>query len=88
MRKTREPRGRSPHGVSLPDGGSGCEGGAGVITAVQQTKVTNGITGSFSILPSGDPSVGPITVSVAKNSFVPEKVVKPSAALVKAARQG
>jgi branched-chain amino acid transport system substrate-binding protein len=61
---------------------------AGVIAAVQQTKVKNGITGSFRILPSGDPSVGPITVSVAKNSFVPEKVVKPSTALVKAARQG
>jgi len=61
---------------------------AGVITAVQQTKVTNGITGSFQILPSGDPSVGPITVSEARNSFVPEKVVKPSAALVRAARQG
>ena len=61
---------------------------AGVITAVQQTKVTNGITGSFQILPSGDPSVGPITVSEARNSFVPKKVVKPSAALVKAARQG
>jgi branched-chain amino acid transport system substrate-binding protein len=61
---------------------------AGVIAAVQQTRVTNGITGSFRILPSGDPSVGPITVSVAKQSFVPEKVVRPSAALVKAARQG
>jgi branched-chain amino acid transport system substrate-binding protein len=61
---------------------------SGVITAVQQAKVTNGITGSFSIRPSGDPSVGPITVSVAKNSFVPEKVVKPSTALVTAARQG
>jgi branched-chain amino acid transport system substrate-binding protein len=61
---------------------------AGVISAVQQTKVTNGITGSFEILPSGDPSVAPITVSIAKKSFVPEKVVKPSAALVKAARQG
>lgn len=60
----------------------------GVITAVQQAKVTNGIIGSFSILPSGDPSVAPITVSVAKNSFVPEKVVKPSPALVKAARHG
>ncbi|MGD9736124.1 MAG: branched-chain amino acid ABC transporter substrate-binding protein [Solirubrobacterales bacterium] len=61
---------------------------AGVIDAVQHAKVSNGIIGSFRILPSGDPSVGPITVSVAKNSFVPEKVVKPSTALVKAARQG
>ena len=61
---------------------------AGVIAAVQKTKVTNGITGSFRILPSGDPSVGPITISEARNSFVPERVVKPSAALVRAAREG
>jgi branched-chain amino acid transport system substrate-binding protein len=60
----------------------------GVIEAVDSTKVKNGITGSFEILPSGDPSVGPITISVAKRTFVPFKVVKPGAALVKAARQG
>jgi branched-chain amino acid transport system substrate-binding protein len=60
----------------------------GVIEAVNSTKVSNGITGSFEILPSGDPSVGPITVSVAKATFVAFKVVKPSSALVKAARQG
>jgi branched-chain amino acid transport system substrate-binding protein len=61
---------------------------SGVIGAVRGTKVKNGITGSFSILPSGDPSVGPITVSVARNSFVPTSVVEPGAALVKAARHG
>jgi branched-chain amino acid transport system substrate-binding protein len=61
---------------------------AGVIEAVLSTKVHNGITGSFDILPSGDPSVGPITVSVAKKTFVPFQVVEPGAALVKAARQG
>jgi branched-chain amino acid transport system substrate-binding protein len=61
---------------------------AGVIKAVRSTKVRNGITGSFDILPSGDPSVGPITVSVAKQSFVPFQVVEPGPALVKAARQG
>jgi branched-chain amino acid transport system substrate-binding protein len=60
----------------------------GVIEAVDSTKVSNGITGSFEILPSGDPSVGPITVSVARATFVPLEVVKPSVALVKAARQG
>jgi branched-chain amino acid transport system substrate-binding protein len=59
-----------------------------VIDAMMTTQVRNGIIGSFDILPSGDPSVGPITVSVAKNSFVPTRVIKPSAALVKAARQG
>jgi branched-chain amino acid transport system substrate-binding protein len=61
---------------------------AGVIKAVRSTKVHNGITGSFDILPSGDPSVGPITVSVAKQTFVPFQVVEPGPALVKAARQG
>jgi len=60
----------------------------GVIEAVRSTSVHNGITGSFDILPSGDPSVGPITVSVAKQTFVPFQVVEPGPALVKAARHG
>jgi branched-chain amino acid transport system substrate-binding protein len=60
----------------------------GVIEAVRTTKVSNGITGSFRILPSGDPSVGPITVSVARKTFVPVREVEPGPALVKAARQG
>lgn len=59
-----------------------------MLDAVRETKVRDGIIGSFDITSSGDPSVGPITVSVAKSSFVPTRVVKPSAALVKAARQG
>jgi branched-chain amino acid transport system substrate-binding protein len=61
---------------------------AGVITAVTATKVKDGITGSFSILPSGDPSLGPITVSVARKTFVPLSEIHPGQALVKAARQG
>ena len=60
----------------------------GTIDAIRSTSVKNGITGSFEILPSGDPSVGPITVSVAKKTFVPFQVMKPGASLVKAARQG
>jgi branched-chain amino acid transport system substrate-binding protein len=67
-------------------GASGERGG--VIDAVRATKVKNGITGSFEILPSGDPSIGPITVSVAKSSFVPERVIEPGQGLVKAARHG
>jgi branched-chain amino acid transport system substrate-binding protein len=59
-----------------------------VIAGVAHTKVKNGITGSFTILPSGDPSVGPITISRAGKSFVPLKVVEPAAKLVAAARQG
>jgi len=60
----------------------------GVIAAMRSTSVHNGITGSFDILPSGDPSIGPITVSVARKTFVPFQVVEPGPALVKAARHG
>jgi branched-chain amino acid transport system substrate-binding protein len=60
----------------------------GMIAAVRAASVRNGITGSFDLLPSGDPSVGPITVSVAKKSFVPFQVLEPGSALVKAARHG
>ena len=58
---------------------------SGVIDAVRDTDV---ITGSFSILPSGDPSLGPITVSVAKSSFVAVGEIDPGARLVSAARHG
>ena len=61
---------------------------AAVIAGVQNAKVKSGITGSFRILPSGDPSVGPITVSVARKSFLPRQVIEPSAKLVAAARGG
>jgi branched-chain amino acid transport system substrate-binding protein len=61
---------------------------SGVLDAVRATDVHNGITGSFSILPSGDPSIGPITVSVAKKSFVPVQEIEPGQGLVKAARHG
>jgi branched-chain amino acid transport system substrate-binding protein len=61
---------------------------SGVIDAVRKAKVRNGITGSFSILPSGDPSIGPITVSVAKKTFVPVREVEPGPKLVTAARSG
>jgi hypothetical protein len=45
-------------------------------------------SGSFDILPSGDPSIGPITISRAGKTFTPLKVIKPSAAFVAAARRG
>jgi branched-chain amino acid transport system substrate-binding protein len=61
---------------------------AAVISGVADAKVKNGITGSFDILPSGDPSIGPITISRAGKTFTPLKVIKPSAALVAAARKG
>jgi branched-chain amino acid transport system substrate-binding protein len=59
-----------------------------VIDGVRKAKVHNGIAGSFNILPSGDPSVGPITLSVAKKTFVPVGEVEPGPGLVKAARSG
>jgi branched-chain amino acid transport system substrate-binding protein len=59
-----------------------------VIGAVRTANVRNGITGSFRILSSGDPSIGPITVSVARNSFVPVREVEPGQSLVRAARRG
>jgi branched-chain amino acid transport system substrate-binding protein len=61
---------------------------AGVIDAVRKTKVVDGITGSFSILPSGDPSLGPVTISVAKKSFAPVRELDPGPSLVAAARHG
>jgi branched-chain amino acid transport system substrate-binding protein len=60
----------------------------GVLEAAGKAKITNGIVGSFRILPSGDPSIGPITVSVAKKSFVPVREIDPGQALVSAARGG
>jgi hypothetical protein len=53
-----------------------------------KTRIRDGITGSFSILPSGDPSVGPITVSVAAKSFVAVRELHPGARLLSAARHG
>ena len=61
---------------------------SGVIGALFKTRIRGGITGSFSILPSGDPSVGPITVSVAAKRFVPVRELHPGQRLVSAARHG
>jgi branched-chain amino acid transport system substrate-binding protein len=61
---------------------------AGTVAALFRTQVKNGITGDFGILPSGDPSVGPITVSVAGRSFIPVQELHPVQRLVDAARQG
>jgi branched-chain amino acid transport system substrate-binding protein len=59
-----------------------------VIDAMRNTRVQNGITGSFRILPSGDPSIGPITVSVARKRFVPVRELEPAPRLVAAAGGG
>lgn len=61
---------------------------SGVIEALRQTKVRNGIAGSFDITGSGDPSIGPITISIARKTFVPVREVEPGPRLVSAARRG
>lgn len=53
-----------------------------------QTEVDNGIVGAFTITPTGDPSVGPISVSVAGDTFELEKEITPPPDLVTAARGG
>jgi branched-chain amino acid transport system substrate-binding protein len=61
---------------------------AGVIEGVLQAEVDNGIVGSFAITPTGDPSIGPISVSVARDSFELAETIEPPANLVNAARGG
>lgn len=57
-----------------------------VATALYDVKVKDGITGTFDITDTGDPSVGPVTISQAGSTFKPIKVVKPANNLVTAAR--
>jgi branched-chain amino acid transport system substrate-binding protein len=61
---------------------------ADVITALLQTKVDSGIVGAFTVTPTGDPSVGPISVSVAGDTFELEQEITPPPELVTAARGG
>jgi branched-chain amino acid transport system substrate-binding protein len=61
---------------------------ADVVAAILQAEVENGIVGSFSITPTWDPSTGPISVSVARESFEPAETIEPPANLVNAARGG
>ncbi len=61
---------------------------ADVATGLLQAEVDRGIVGQFTITPTGDPSVGPISVSVARDTFVTEDEIIPPVALVAAARGG
>jgi branched-chain amino acid transport system substrate-binding protein len=61
---------------------------ADVVAAVLQAEVDNGIVGSFTITPTGDPSIGPISVSVARDTFELAETIEPPADLVAAARGG
>jgi branched-chain amino acid transport system substrate-binding protein len=61
---------------------------AEVIAALFETQVNDGIVGSFRITETGDPSVTPISVAVAGDSFEPEVEITPERELIDAARQG
>ena len=61
---------------------------AGTIAELFKTHITDGITGTFSITPTGDPSIGPISVSKAADTFALEKTISPPPSLVTAARGG
>jgi branched-chain amino acid transport system substrate-binding protein len=72
--------------VLLPAIQSGNATRAGVIQSLFETQVTDGIVGSFSIAPSGDPTPAPISVSEAGDTFVLAKTINPPPQLVAAAR--
>jgi branched-chain amino acid transport system substrate-binding protein len=59
---------------------------AGIAKAVLATRGGGGILHPYDIEPSGDPSVGPITVLKADSSFGPFREITPQAAVVRAAR--
>ncbi len=72
--------------VLLPAIQSGNGTRSGTIASLFKTHVTDGIVGSFSITPSGDPSPAPISVSQAEDTFVLSKTITPPPQLVAAAR--
>ncbi len=59
-----------------------------VITGLFETEVRDGIVGSFRITRTGDPSVSPISVALAGETFAPEAEITPDPELIAAARQG
>jgi branched-chain amino acid transport system substrate-binding protein len=59
---------------------------AGIAQAVFATRGGGGILHPYDIEPSGDPSVGPITVLKAASTFRPFREVTPQAGVVRAAR--
>jgi len=56
-----------------------------VIEALFETRVRNGIVGSFTIQPSGDPSNAPISVVVAGDTFELGAEITPEAEVIEAA---
>jgi branched-chain amino acid transport system substrate-binding protein len=61
---------------------------AGTIGELFKTNVEDGITGSFTITPTGDPEPAPISVQRADQTFVLARTITPPPNLVSAARGG
>ena len=61
---------------------------AGTISELFKTKIEDGITGSFTITPSGDPTPAPISVQRAGDTFELARTITPPPNLVAAARGG
>jgi hypothetical protein len=61
---------------------------AGTVDTLFKTHVTDGITGSFTITSSGDPSPAPISVQEAGDTFTLAKTIVPPSQLIDAARGG
>ena len=59
---------------------------AGTIAQLFKTHVSDGIVGSFSITPTGDPRPAPISVLKAGSTFALAKTVTPPTNLIDAAR--
>ena len=61
---------------------------SGTIAELFKTRVEDGITGSFTITPTGDPVPAPISVQRADKTFVLARTINPPPQLVSAARGG
>jgi branched-chain amino acid transport system substrate-binding protein len=61
---------------------------SGTIAELFKTRVEDGITGSFTITPSGDPAPAPISVQRAAENFTLAQTITPPPQLVTAARGG
>ena len=61
---------------------------AGTISELFKTKIEDGITGSFTITPTGDPVPAPISVQRAGDTFTLARTITPPPQLVNAARGG
>jgi branched-chain amino acid transport system substrate-binding protein len=59
---------------------------AAIVNALFETRRRNGILGSYDIEPTGDPSVGPVTIFEADGTFEPSTEIAPPASLAAAAR--